>query len=500
MLFLLSLHWHGALGESSAATGSHVDRINSFEGTKTCLQCHQKEATEVHASVHYQWKGDTSDIRGDVPNPAGKLGGINDFCIYPDINWLGKLKDFDGNLVDGGCAKCHIGLGKKPAKIATQAQLENIDCLVCHSDTYKRTLKAVGTGTTFKFVPDSARMTVSILEAARNVHLPTKDSCLNCHSKSGGGDNYKRGDIEEAHRNPTRDFDVHMASAAIGGAGLDCLSCHKASNHRIPGRGSDLRDRDVPTPVLCTDCHSPTPHDQQDLNRHTTKVNCTVCHIPAFARASPTDMKRDWSRPGEKDFQKKLWDPHMVKRANVTPVIRFFNGRSRAYNFGDTAVPRDNGRILMSGPVGAINDPGSKLHAFKHHLGVQPIDPVERKLLPLKIGIFFQSGDLATAVKEGIKEVNWTDHGYAFANTERYLGIFHEVAPKEKALSCNSCHGGTRVNFKALGYTPHAESNGKPLCAGCHEPEPYNFGKVHRKHVHDEGFDCIRCHRFSRAG
>jgi hypothetical protein len=485
--------------QDGTSTGSHADRISTFEGTNTCLQCHEKEATDLHGSVHYQWQGDTSDVVGTVPNPAGKLGGINDFCIYPDINWLGKLKDLDGNLVDGGCARCHVGLGEKPDKTATQAQLENIDCLVCHSSTYKRTLEQVGTSSSFKFVPDSAHMSVSVLQAAQNVQRPTKDNCLNCHSKSGGGDNFKRGDIEEAHRNPSRDFDVHLAASDAGGAGLDCIDCHKVSNHRIAGRGSDLRDRDVQTPVACTNCHSTSPHDRSDLNRHTAKVNCTVCHIPAFARQSPTDMERDWSKPGDQDLVKKLWDPHMVRQKNVTPEYKFFNSKSTAYNFGDQAIPGSNGRILMSGPVGDVTDPAAKLNAFKHHLGTQPIDPVDQKLLPLKIGIFFQTGDLAPAVSEGVKAVNWTDHGHAFANTERYLGVFHEVAPKENALSCNDCHGGARVNFQALGYAAKTQNNGRPLCSSCHESESYNFTQVHQKHVREEGFDCLRCHNFSRA-
>lgn len=53
---------------------------------------------------------------------AGKLGGINDFCIYPDINWIGKLTNVDGVQVDGGCAKCHVGLGAKPTAAPTKSQ------------------------------------------------------------------------------------------------------------------------------------------------------------------------------------------------------------------------------------------------------------------------------------------------------------------------------------------------------------------------------------------
>ncbi|MBP1596443.1 MAG: putative cytochrome c [Acidobacteria bacterium] len=62
----------------------------------------------------------------DLPDvPSGKLGSINDFRIYPDINWIGKLVNVDGVTVDGGCSKCHAGLGLKSAAIADRTQLEN---------------------------------------------------------------------------------------------------------------------------------------------------------------------------------------------------------------------------------------------------------------------------------------------------------------------------------------------------------------------------------------
>ncbi len=101
---------NGGNGDVGAGK-SHADRFTSFEGTKTCLACHKEQALEVHASVHYQWQGDTGDLIDSSTPKAGKLGGINDFCIYPDINWIGKLTNVNGALVDGGCAKCHAGLG-----------------------------------------------------------------------------------------------------------------------------------------------------------------------------------------------------------------------------------------------------------------------------------------------------------------------------------------------------------------------------------------------------
>lgn len=489
---------------------SHRSRFSEYEGTKTCLSCHMEEAMTAHNSVHYQWKGDASETVGLMDFEAGKMGGINDFCIYPDINWIGKLTTVNGEQVDGGCAKCHAGLGAKPTPEPTQAQLENIDCLVCHSDQYKRKVERVGDQ--FRFVPDTGNMAVSLYEAAVDVGRPSKDSCLNCHTKAGGGNNFKRGDIEEAHRDPDRSFDVHMASKEKGGAGLSCLDCHEASEHRIAGRGSDLRPRESTAEVSCAKCHSNRPHHEENLDRHTARVNCTVCHIPYFAKVAPTDMNRDWSVPGDLVPEKGLYEPHHEKGTQVVPEYRFFNGTSYFYQFGDPAVPGENGRVVMSEPLGDIQDPNAKIHAFKHHLAVQPADAQSGNLLPLKIGKFFESGQLdsedpkKSAVRLGAEAVGWGYQGHTFVETERYMGLFHEVAPKSQALECNSCHGGDRLDFKALGYTPRSSRNGRPLCSSCHEDESdewsgsEKFRKIHHKHVDDKKLDCGSCHHFSGAG
>ena len=479
--------------------GSHAGRFTTFEGTKTCLQCHSAQGNEMFQSVHYQWKGATTDLVDPAAAMEGKFGGINDFCIFPDINWIGKLTNVEGTQVDGGCARCHVGLGEKPSPTVSQAQLQNIDCLICHSPSYKRKVDLVGG--VYRFVPDETAMNSTTLAAATDIKLPTKDQCLNCHSKSGGGDNFKRGDIEEFHRNPTKDFDVHMASAAAGGEGLDCLSCHKSTaGHRVAGRGSDLKGRDAMDELSCNSCHNAAPHSNGDINKHTARVNCTVCHIPIFAKVAPTDVERDWSLTAEVDPAKKLFDPHMVKQNNVVPEYKFWDGTSKFYNFGAQAVPGASGRVMMSTPMGNVNTPGSKIYAFKHHLGTQPMDPATNRLLPLKIGLFFESGQIGPAVTKGAEGVGWTlPQGYTFADTERYMGVFHEVAPKEKALQCATCHTTTnpRLNFKELGYVAKEPVN--QLCSKCHERESYSFSSVHSRHVTRMNYDCNTCHLFSKA-
>lgn len=484
-------------GGAVGTAGSHVGRFTSYEGTRTCLRCHESEALAMHGSVHYQWQGDASESDGLNSPIAGKMGGINDFCIYPDINWLGRLTTVGGQQVDGGCARCHAGLGLKPTPDASAVQLENIDCLICHSPDYKRTLAPVDG--TFRFIPDTAKMTTSILQAAWNIQRPGNAACLTCHAKSGGGDNFKRGDLELAHANPSRSLDVHMAPRSAGGAGLTCVGCHTTVGHRIAGRGIDLRERDTTAVVSCDNCHGTLPHGNRRLDNHTGRVNCTVCHIPSFARQAPTDMIRDWSKPGVLNPDTGLFEPDMVMATRVTPSYAFFNGRSRFYQFGDSATPEANGRVLMAGPLGTIQDRSAKIHALKTHLGVQPIDPVTRRLLPLKMGIFYQTGDVATAVAQGAAAVGWAYTGHEFAATERRMGLYHQVAPSEAALACASCHGSTRMNFAELGYSPVPTRNGRPLCTSCHGPkERLTFFKLHEKHVTDKKLDCSNCHSFRR--
>ena len=481
---------------------SHAGRFTTYEGSKTCRTCHPQETLDVHASLHYQWQGETPYVTNMTE--GGKLNAINDFCTYPNISWISQLTNLQGTKVDGGCSQCHVGLGEKPLPDPTVAQLENIDCLLCHSDSYKRKVALVDSK--LKFVPAPEKMSVSLLEAITDIQRPSRGACLNCHAYAGGGNNNKRGDIEEAHRDPTSaSFDVHMAPVEAGGAGLVCVDCHTVQNHRIAGRGVDMRATDLDVSVNCANCHTSSPHDSSELNRHTKRVNCTVCHIPTFAKVTSTDMVRDFSQPAEIDVKKQLYEPHIDRASNVIPEYGFFNGTSYIYQFMTPAIPNDAGYVNMAGPWGSVTEPGSKINAFKHHTAVQGRDVDTKALLPVKAGILFQTGDVDRALRQGATDVGLPlAHGYDFVPTERFMGLFHEVAPKGQALQCSACHnGGARLDFNALGYTPKTTRNGRALCASCHEdksrewPASELFEKVHEKHVTDKRINCIECHIFS---
>jgi RNase P subunit RPR2 len=168
-----------------------------------------------------------------------------------------------------------------------------VDCLVCHSNTYQRALGPQTVDVTvtdwqgntktyhtpekisgdyrmqprYDLMPPGTTMT----QLARTVTTPDRATCLRCHAKAGGSDGAKRGDISTADVNPSVKHDVHMSPQ---GANLLCQNCHTVSNHKIAGKGIDLRVEEGAAKVRCENCHTATPHDNRDLTEHTARVAC----------------------------------------------------------------------------------------------------------------------------------------------------------------------------------------------------------------------------------
>ena len=266
----------GSTGGGTPATG-HANL--TWDGTPgVCLSCHKEQAREMYASTHYQWEGDAL-YRTNGPVKQGKISNaVNSYCINILGNW-------------GDCGACHVGLGAQPVATATPTdeQLKNIDCLVCHQKDYKR-VKVNGI-----FTPDAANMAITLNKAVQTVHLPERANCLSCHAKAGGGDAVKRGDLALASAN-TNDvqYDRHMS---VAGADMKCQECHITKDHRIAGRGSDLRQTDLDVEMSCTNCHTnkttTSGHGTADINRHVARVACQTCHIPTYAK-NASDTGRHW--------------------------------------------------------------------------------------------------------------------------------------------------------------------------------------------------------------
>lgn len=288
---------------SSLPIEAHQNII-SYDGPATCISCHESAANEMLNSLHMQWAGPTPDLSNTNGEILGKaVGGINTFCTYAMSS-------------GGACFSCHV---RADGNAPHAPDINDVDCLICHNDTYQRKFVAdpntaetvidyLGNEKTYVFgaqdgdgnyttVPnfDAMPAGTTMVDLARDVHLPTRTSCLRCHAKAGGGDWTKRGDMGLSTKNPTRDEDIHMSP---DGADLSCNACHSSEGgHKVGGRGIDLRQTEAATPT-CQNCHTLTPHDDSTLNRHSQgQVSCQVCHIREFGKGGATEMSRDWLSP-----------------------------------------------------------------------------------------------------------------------------------------------------------------------------------------------------------
>ncbi len=489
-LFALSASVTPAVSQS----GTHSSL--TWNGPGTCLPCHRGEAQDVHASAHYQWQGEAPYSPG--PLLQGKLKtAFNSYCINITGNWA-------------SCGSCHVGQGAKPSSVLDSAQLANIDCLVCHQEGYRRK-KVNGV-----FQPDTAAMTITMDQAVRTVHRPTRAACLQCHAKGGGGDNYKRGDLALAHAaTGDRAFDVHMATT---GANLRCQRCHTVSRHRIAGRGSDLRETDYDVKMGCTTstCHSSkasasSGHSSREISRHVQRVACQTCHVGRVsarnaadtAANEATEMFRDWAVPHVTATGAIHPTPTLVN--NITPTYRFWDGYSENYSLGDQAfVDPATGAYPTSRPNGSILDrsPATKLYPFKYKSASQPFIPRLQQLIALDTSVYFATGDLAAATRQGLVNMGLPGtEPWTMVKTDTMQLLTHEIGPKGAALTCSNCHGrtATQMNLRALGYTLKGAASS--ICTQCHEyesPSELSFRDLHHKHVDDKRIDCSMCHAFTR--
>ncbi len=473
-----------ALTTPAAADNPHTDV--TWNGPATCVECHETEANEVHGSVMYQWQGEAPHV---VSGPAiqGKIsGGVNSYCINILGNW-------------GGCGNCHVGFGALPEPTADPAQLENIDCMICHQQAYRR-IKSGGV-----FVPDLDAMSITMDEAVRTVHLPERYNCLQCHAKAGGGDAVKRGDLAMAHVATTdEDFDVHMA---VTGGDLRCQDCHTTTNHRVAGRGSDIRPTDSDVVLDCTNCHTDmgTQHPSSTIRRHLDRVACQTCHIAFYAKnasdtpsSEATETHRTWLSTHSPE---PPYHPAADKDNQLVPEYRFWNETSRNYLLHEVAVldPK-TGRYPTSRPVGHVSNADAKLYAFKYKTAEQPITNGSRQLIALATDVFFATADAAAATEQGLVNMGLDSAtAYSWIETDTLQMLNHQVGDEDSALRCDNCHGSNpRIDLLSdHGYGLW----GSPaeVCQQCHGPEPMpDFEELHEEHVLDEDYDCSWCHGFSR--
>jgi hypothetical protein len=346
-------------------------------------------------------------------------------------NWIGILQPSDASkpAQPGGCVQCHAGLGAKPNPIEklTQADRDNVDCLVCHAPGYRRTV--VKDGDRFRLAPAEG---VDVLAAARAVGRPTNDMCLRCHLGAGGGPNHKHGVT------PTSaEVDVHVAR------GLACVDCHTTRDHRIAG-GADIKAHDAPDVVVaCTTCHEKGVHEGARaalLEQHARRIACQTCHVPAVARDPrfPTVVHRDWTKPVLNE-KTGLYGPTNELATDVRPEYRWWSRKM-------TTPPA---------PVGGIDDPASKIFPWKRTSYTVIGDAATGKAVFIKAGLYATKGDPLAAAKKGAEDAAQPFGGAIAGVRETMLfSLNHQVAPKAQALACDACHAERGVlDFAALGYS-----------------------------------------------
>src|SRR5664279_5817412 len=167
---------------AQTARSGHSAYFEHYEGTTTCLSCHEQQADDFFHSQHYQYLVSAPGITGANGRKLGKLNTVNDFCTAVQPNWIGLVRNSRGEVISKGCSACHAGLGKLPEQTVSRQQLENIDCLICHAVGYRRDLYSNNDGT-YSWRPVLSKDQRLMDTVAKDISLPTRGMCLGCHSE-----------------------------------------------------------------------------------------------------------------------------------------------------------------------------------------------------------------------------------------------------------------------------------------------------------------------------
>jgi octaheme c-type cytochrome (tetrathionate reductase family) len=444
---------YSAPADHSKFEGLQKKFDNAHEVTEACISCHNERHKEVMKTSHWNWER-TEYIKGRGIISLGKKNVFNNCCI----GISGSQK---------ACTRCHVGYGYKDDSFDF-TNPRNIDCLVCHEnsgDYFK------GSGMAGYPAPD-----VDLTKVAQNVGLPQRLNCGICHFYSGGGNNVKHGDLEEALFNCKRDVDVHMAS---NGMNMECVDCHEATNHQMKGKLYSVSSMDR-NRATCEQCHTNNPHTNTIINEHTLKVSCQTCHIPTYAKVNATKLTWDWSTAGK--LRNGL--PYHVEDEegnhiylsikgtftwgkDLEPEYCWFNGTANHYLFGD---PVDTSKAIQINTLyGNYQDEESKIIPVKVIRSKQIFDCNNKALVQPKLwaekegeGAYWLDFDWNEAAKKGMEEAGLPYSGnYCFVRTEMYWPVNHMVSPKEESLSCIDCHNRNNSRLAGLDdfYMPGRDYN-----------------------------------------
>lgn len=413
------------------------------EVTNSCLSCHDSVGQDILHSAHWTWQGHSPRIRGHEHDVS-----------------LGRKTVFNNcSLAMGSdsstCAQCHIGFGWNGGEFDLTDPTK-IDCLVCHdtTDTYRK-----GKG-------GLPLESIDLLQVATNVGRPARANCGLCHFNSGGGANFKHGDLEPILADAPDDFDVHM-----GKYNLRCQDCHTTYQHHIAGES--ISSPAVEGRVKCVQCHGSAPHGisgmlSRHLDDHTRSVACETCHIPFIAKDSSTRISIDFSKAGQdlapeydelgnSTYDKKIGSQKWAK--NLIPEYLWYDGTRDAHMLGDKIDPSDV--VDLNRPLGERIDPSARIFPFKAHTAVQPYDTEQSTMVVLKFEeSFWDHYDWDKAISDGMSRLGLDYSGsYGFVETRMYISIHHEVAPTRESLGCLDCHAQNAVTCRRC----HGQEMGEDL-------------------------------------
>jgi octaheme c-type cytochrome (tetrathionate reductase family) len=407
--------------------------------TGACMKCHEDSAEHFLTSSHWTWKRSTNKLGVEKKQiEIGKKNLLNNFCINVGGNWP-------------SCTKCHAGYGWEDASFDFQKK-ENIDCLVCHdwSGTYTKGLAGI---------PDAS---VDLMASAKSVGYPKRENCGMCHFSGGGGMAVKHGDLDDSLIHAVSQVDVHM-----GKLNMLCIDCHQTKNHQVSGTAYSVSVENK-YGIDCTNCHTENIHKNDRINSHTKSIACQTCHIPKYAKRTPTKMTWDWSKAGDKNRKD---DPHSYLKIkgeftyemNIEPEYFWFNKEVDRYLLGDKMDPKEY--TELNKPKGDIKDSRAKIWPFKIHKALQPYDSDQNIFVPVVTageGGYWKEFNWKKAIELGT-EVNGLSFSgkYGFAKSTMHWPLSHMVSPKSESLGCNDCHSENgRMNWQALGYS------GDPIAIG----------------------------------
>ena len=431
------------------------------EVTKACLHCHTEAGHQFMKSLHWNWEY-TNPKTGQK---LGKHNLINNFCTNARGN-------------EGMCAQCHAGYGWQDESFDRTNQ-NNIDCVVCHDRSGGYYKLPPSTGNKACAVMFEGKKAIDFAKVAQSVGLPARENCGSCHYFGGGGDGVKHGDLDTSLTHASKTLDVHMDEKGLNFA---CTMCHVTHLHQVSGSRYNTVAKDTGgtgkpgirrEAATCESCHSNAPHAKSTiigikLNDHTANVACQTCHIPAMARGGvATKVDWDWRTAGavdkngngykvdgyvqgngeNRDTYKSIKGTFQYSE-NVIPEYRWFNGTVN-YLTVDSHFDPSKEPIEINALNGSNNDPDARIWPFKRMHTVQPYDKVNNTLVYMHLwgndpddkDAYWGNYDMGRAIAFGMKQFNKPYSGeYGFIQTYSYWPTTHMVAPKDKALDCQSCH------------------------------------------------------------